>query len=173
MDGGSIVTYTIQSDILEIANYMKNAGLAFCRIIPIVLAGPFPRAYHKRIVITWKPLLWFTKGTRDVRVYDYMRDSIVIVSEPIGDRKDYHEWAQSPTEALEIISRLTFENQIVLDPMMDSNYWNRCTKGQTKICGGRKRPRELRSSKSTIGQMACKKAIENQQALTIVIGDEQ
>ena len=73
-------------------------------------------------------------------LYDYMRDSIVIVSEPISGPKNFHKWAQFPTEALQIISRLTFENQIVLDPMMGSGTTGIAPslKTQTKICGGRK-----------------------------------
>jgi DNA modification methylase len=34
--------------------------------------------------------------------------------------KNFHEWAQSPVEANHVISRLTLENQTVLDPMMGS-----------------------------------------------------
>ena len=61
------------------------------------------------------------EGNKRCPSYDYMRDSIVIVSEPISGRKNFHKsWCRVQAEALQIISRLTFENQIVLDLMMGS-----------------------------------------------------
>jgi ParB-like chromosome segregation protein Spo0J len=54
---GSIITYPRQFDIPAIIRYMEAAGLSYHWLLGINLAGPFPRAYDKHVVITWKPLL--------------------------------------------------------------------------------------------------------------------
>jgi hypothetical protein len=115
-ENGSIVTYFRQYDVPAIIRYMEGAGLSYHWMLAVKLAGPFPRAYDRHIVITWKPLLWFTKGKRNAQAYDCIRD--FIDSSSPNENKKSHEWAQSPVEAEHVISRLTFENQIVMDPMM-------------------------------------------------------
>ena len=40
----------------------------------------------------------------------------MIPSDPVV--KEYHKWQQSPVEAEYMISRLTVENQVVLDPFL-------------------------------------------------------
>jgi site-specific DNA-methyltransferase (adenine-specific) len=118
VEGGSIVTYLRQYDIPTIIRYMEKAGLTYHWSLGIKLGGPFPRAFDKCVVIKQKPLLWFTNGKRKTLAYNYIND-LIISKSPRG-RKDFHKWAQSPTEAQKIISGLTFENQTVLDPMMGS-----------------------------------------------------
>ncbi len=65
------------------------------------------------MVVTWKPLLWFVKGTK-LRTTEYIRDSV----QSSYPDKTLHNWTQSTVEAVHVISRLTIENDIVLDPMM-------------------------------------------------------
>jgi DNA modification methylase len=97
---------------------MENAGLTFQWPLAVKLAGPFARAHDKGVVIKQKPLLWYSKGKRNPSPYGYISD--IIESDMLSGGKDYHEWAQSPIEPDHVISRLTFENQIVVDPMMGS-----------------------------------------------------
>ena len=99
---------------------MEGAGLTYHWFLGIKLSGPFPRAHDKGVVIKQKPLLWFTKGKRKARISgsDYIPD--LLESSSPGEKKNFHEWAQSSPEAEQIISRLTLENQIVMDPMMGS-----------------------------------------------------
>ena len=118
VEDGSLVTYLIQSELPTIIRYMENAGLSYYWIFATKLVGPFPREHDKHIVITWKPLMWFTKGKRNTQAYDYIRD--FINSSSPNENKNFHPWAQSCTEAEQIISKLTLENQIVMDPMMGS-----------------------------------------------------
>ena len=63
-------------------------------------------------------MLWFTKGKRNTQAYDYIRD--FINSSSPNENKNLHPWAQSSAEAEQIISKLTLENQIIMDPMMGS-----------------------------------------------------
>lgn len=43
-----------------------------------------------------------------------------LIDKKIPLNKELHDWAQDPTEAEHVISKITLENQIVLDPMMGS-----------------------------------------------------
>jgi 16S rRNA G966 N2-methylase RsmD len=83
--------------------------------IAVLHAGSFAKVYPNQVTVTWKPLLWFVKGT-NLRTPDFIRDSIQSIR---GD-KTTNDMAQSPAEADHIISILTFKNDVVLDPMMGS-----------------------------------------------------
>jgi tRNA G10 N-methylase Trm11 len=74
VEGGSIVTYLRQYDIPTIFDYMKNAGLTYHWPITVILAGPFPRAFDRGVVIKHKQLGWFTKGKRESLGYGYVDD---------------------------------------------------------------------------------------------------
>jgi hypothetical protein len=116
-NGGSITTYCDGDleTIYQIIAFMKSRGLTPWREIPVIHAGPFGRVYPKHVVVTHKLLLWFVKGT-ELRTSDFIRDSVVSRTPD----KTLHDYAQSPVEAEHIISKLTFENDVVLDPLMGS-----------------------------------------------------
>jgi ParB-like chromosome segregation protein Spo0J len=151
VQNGSIVTYLRQYDIPAIIRYMEDAGLTFHWFLGIKLTGPFPRAHDKGVIIKQKPLLWFTKGKRKARTNncDYIAD--LIESSSPGERKNFHEWAQSCTEAEQIISKLTLENQIVMDPMMGSGTTgNAALKLRRKFIGVERDPKRFAVAKSNI-----------------------
>ena len=87
VQNGSIVTYLRQYDIPTIIRYMEGAGLTYHWLLGIKLAGPFPRAHDKGVVIKQKPLLWFTKRKRKARTYDYIAD--LIESSSPSERKNF------------------------------------------------------------------------------------
>jgi DNA modification methylase len=78
------------------------------------LSGPYARIFKKQVLVTWKPLLWFVKGS-EKRTPDFIEDSVV---SPIPPAKKLHDWEQSTTEAYLVISKLTFPNDVVLDCFM-------------------------------------------------------
>ena len=45
--------------------FMKEAGLAYCHIISVILDNTYARDFPRGIVYKYKPLLWFIKGTRE------------------------------------------------------------------------------------------------------------
>ena len=59
-------------------------------------------------------MLWYYKGPNREKTGELIEDLI----ESETPDKELHEWQQSTIEAEKIISRLTVENQLVLDPMM-------------------------------------------------------
>ena len=117
VENGSLITYAGNYAIPVIVQYMEAAGLEFYWLLTAKLKAPFARFHSRGIVIKQKPLLWFVKGcARNRKPIEYISDLI----ESETPDKDFHEWAQSPVEANHVISRLTLENQTVLDPMMGS-----------------------------------------------------
>ena len=95
---------------------MTEAGLTYHWIIAVKLQGSFARAWNKDISIKWKPLLWHIKGETKFDTTEFLSDLI----DSTNSDKILHDWQQSIREAEHVISRLTLENQTVLDLMMGS-----------------------------------------------------
>jgi DNA methylase/ParB/Sulfiredoxin domain len=112
---GSLITYCGTYALQEILQYMKGADLQFNWIIAVKLKGPYDKFWRANVTIKWKPLLWLVKGNK-LNVVDFIGDLI----ESSTPEKISHEWEQSIVEADHVISRLTVENQIILDPMLGS-----------------------------------------------------
>lgn len=113
IDGGSILCYAGHYMVHEIIEAMCE-HLNYWWMCAVVHGGGGRRFPGKNVFVGWKPLLWFVKGQR--RSKDMIAD--VVRSEYEG--KDDHEWQQSAVEARYYIEHLTFENEIVYDPMAGS-----------------------------------------------------
>jgi 16S rRNA G966 N2-methylase RsmD len=106
-DGGSLVTYCGQDYKCQIQQFMKSSGLTPIWELGIIYnIGPYARIFKKQVLVTWKPLLWFVKGT-EKRTSEYIEDSVVSTIPP---SKELHDWEQSITAANHVISKLTFPN---------------------------------------------------------------
>jgi 16S rRNA G966 N2-methylase RsmD len=114
-DGGSLVTYVGNYAIPQVIHMMESAGLKYWWTIAVILEGSFARHYPRKISIKWKPLLWLVKSDKP-NIIDHISDAIN------SNRPDkiMHDYEQSTIEAEHVISRLTVENQTVLDPLMGS-----------------------------------------------------
>ena len=91
-----------------------DAGLIENCTLHIKLQSKFARDYEKGIVRKQKPMLWYYKGPQRENTIELIEDLI----ESETPDKILHKWQQSLIEAEKIISRVTVENQVVLDPMM-------------------------------------------------------
>jgi hypothetical protein len=92
---------------------MESNGLTHWWEIALIQTGSSARMFTKNVIVTWKPLLWFVKGAK-LRTSEFIKDSV----ESQYPDKTLHNWTQSIVEAKHIISKLTYENDVVLDPMM-------------------------------------------------------
>lgn len=110
-EGGSLICYAGHYAIGTIINMMEEEGLSFHWPIAVIHSGPSASVFGRKILVGYKPMLWFVKGKYDG---EFVRD--VIQSEFQG--KELHEWAQSTTESDYYIKYLTIENEIVYDPFM-------------------------------------------------------
>ncbi|MFZ0221932.1 MAG: DNA methyltransferase, partial [Candidatus Nitrosopolaris sp.] len=97
----------------EVIQIMKSRGLVPWWEIPIFHNGSSARMFTKKVIVTWKPLLWFAKGT-EPKIFEFIEDSV----DSQRPNKTLHRWTQSIDEAMHVISKLTRENETVLDPMM-------------------------------------------------------
>jgi ParB-like chromosome segregation protein Spo0J len=131
-EGGSLVLFAGQYDLLLKGNIIEKSGLKFRWQICVKHTGHQSkmRAFGTLINIAWKPLIWFVKGNGGrTNTPGWMVDWV----ESSPPKKDKHEWEQSTVEAEHVIKGLTVENQIVLDPFMGSG-----TTGEAAIKLGRK-----------------------------------
>ena len=116
--GGAFVVYANQLYLPQLISDILDTGLTWWWAIAIkyVHRGTKP-VYGRNIFYRWKPLLYFIKGVKQAEGVQFMSD---LIDKKIPLNKELHDWAQDPTEAEHVISKITLENQIVLDPMMGS-----------------------------------------------------
>jgi len=110
-EGGSLICYVGHYAIGKIINMMEAHGLRFHWPIAVIHSGPSASVFGRKILVGYKPMLWFTKGKYEG---EFVRDTIK--SEFQG--KELHDWAQSTVEADYYIKYLTIENEIVYDPFL-------------------------------------------------------
>ena len=110
-DGGSLVCYVGHHQVGKVINMMEKQGLDFHWPLVVLHSGPSASVFGLKVLVAYKPLLWFTKGKYQG---EFVKD--VVKSEFQG--KELHEWAQSTAESDYYIKYMTQENEIVYDPFM-------------------------------------------------------
>ena len=117
--GGNLVVYSGHHFIIDAGHLIKESSdhrLKFVHQHIILHSGQREVLFAYNIGVRYKPLLWFVKDVQSPNdsFVSYTED--VIPSDPVA--KEYHKWQQSPVEADYMISNLTVENQVVLDPFL-------------------------------------------------------
>jgi ParB-like chromosome segregation protein Spo0J len=110
IDGGSLITYCGQYVLPEVMAALSGK-LRFFWMLCCEHTGQSSRMKEYGIVVKWKPMLWYVKGT-------FRRDREAIVDDLVISRKekDVHDWQQSEIEASYYIKSLTKDKEIVFDP---------------------------------------------------------
>ena len=124
-EGGSLICYAGHYAIGKIINMMEAQGLRFHWPIAVIHSGPSASVFGRKILVGYKPMLWFTKGKYEG---EFVKDCIK--SEFQG--KEIHEWAQSTVESDYYIKYLTIENEIVYDPFLGSGTFGVSAKRQNR-----------------------------------------
>lgn len=146
--GGSLIAYTGQYTLPEVLDELRNAGLKYYWTLCIHHPGNKSRAHQRDIFIDWKPLLWFVKGDKPNVVNEAFSDYM----ESKRDKENY-EWQQDVDNAEYIISKLTVENQLVLDPMLGVGTTGiAARKLNRQFIGIEKDPDRLQIAKAKINQ---------------------
>jgi hypothetical protein len=107
----------VTRDLPQVFDYLEHSNLKYIHQIIVQHSGQREILFAYNIGVKYKPLLWFVKGANSPYSSgstSYTED--VIPSEPVG--KEFHKWEQSTVEAEYMISKLTVENQTVLDPFL-------------------------------------------------------
>ena len=92
---------------------MKSRGLTPWWEIAKIQNKSQSKIFVKKVIVKWKPLLWFVKGTKP-KILGYIED---IVESQHPD-KTIDRDIQSTAEPEHVISKLTVQGDVVLDPLM-------------------------------------------------------
>jgi len=111
--GGSLLCYCGQFLVPDIYAAIGKT-LRPWWIAAVQHGGQKARMTEYGVVVCWKPLLWFVKGTR-VDKHTFVDDLTIGTRE-----KDGHEWQQAESEAAYWIERLTKPGELVWDPFCGS-----------------------------------------------------
>ncbi|MDO8630622.1 MAG: DNA methyltransferase, partial [Phycisphaerales bacterium] len=107
--GGSLICYLGQYQIGEVIKLVEP-HLRLWWTLCCLHTGTSARMTEYGVIVKWKPMLWFVKGTRgdkETFVEDLVESS---------QEKSHHDWQQSLVEAEYYISKLTKKNELVFDP---------------------------------------------------------
>jgi hypothetical protein len=106
--GGSFITYSGQSHLPEvIQGCLKH--LRYWWIAAGLDPGSKQQMPNHGVIVRWKPLLWFVKGTRG-NAQTFVHDVVD------GSReKDHHKWQQAESVASHFIEKLTSPHGLVVD----------------------------------------------------------
>jgi site-specific DNA-methyltransferase (adenine-specific) len=108
--GGSLLTLAPHQWLPTILERMTQ-HLRYHWLLAYVQLGQTARIWDSRVIVGWKPVLWFTKGTY---VGDFVYDVVA------SDRRDkeHHEWGQSESGTAALVERFTVPGQLVFDPFV-------------------------------------------------------
>ena len=145
-DGGSLVISSGQNLKYEVIQLMKSRGLTPWWEIAIIQHKSHSKISVKKVIVKWKPLLWFVKGP-EPKISDYIED---IVESQHPD-KTIDRDIESTTEPEHVISKLTIQGDVVLDPLMGTGTTGiAAVKLKRRFIGIEKNPDKLLTAKSRI-----------------------
>jgi hypothetical protein len=113
--GGSLVTYAGAYLLPDIFHQLLKGGyLNYQWMFVLLHTGHQAHMFTRGVSVGYKPLIWLTKGKLDPTGLE-----IKDVVESTPPDKSLHDWAQSETEALYYIEKLS-AGGVVLDPFCGS-----------------------------------------------------
>lgn len=125
---GSLVVMCGQSYLPEVIGQLCTSMKYHWTMAYMTPGGQSPQLFTKKVNTFWKPLLWFTKGEYKG---DWMGD---VLKSPVNDNdKRFHEWGQSYGGMVDIVTRFTDPDQVILDPFLGGG-----TTGLAAVTNGRR-----------------------------------
>ena len=111
--GGSLLAYCGHYALPEIADLMRPHLRWHWLLGCYHEEGNRARLPGIGVFVTWKPILWLTKGPAKQRD-DLMADMVV----RHAPDKSAHEWSQSLVDAEYYIDHLSVPGELIIDPMV-------------------------------------------------------
>jgi transcriptional regulator with XRE-family HTH domain len=116
--GGSLICYTGHYALIELLPTLAN-HLRYHWLIALTHSHGNRTFPGKFVHVGWKPLAWFTKGTRATK--NIVRDCIT--GGAMGgynptNKAVYHDWAQGEREAAYYVENLARRKGLVVDPFV-------------------------------------------------------
>lgn len=109
--GGSMFVMTGQSYLPDVYRLLVDP-LDYHWTIAYLTPGAYLNVWGRRVATGWKPVVWLTKGKRDVG--DFPLD---VVRSDAPD-KEHHEWGQSESGMTTLVERFTQPGDLILDPFL-------------------------------------------------------
>jgi site-specific DNA-methyltransferase (adenine-specific) len=109
-EGGSLLAMAGHYHLPAVLNLM-TLHLNFHWLNQYTTPGVNARIWHRKVMVGWKPVVWFVKGKYTGKwVFDGARSGKV--------EKEYHEWGQSTRGMIDLIRRFVADGEtpLVLDP---------------------------------------------------------
>jgi len=112
-EGGSLICMSGQSYLPEVINRLSENLNYHWMLSYLTPGGQATQIWPKKINTFWKPLLWFVKGKYDG---DWNGD---VCKSPVNNNdKNFHHWGQSINGMIDIIDKLTYPKDIIVDPFV-------------------------------------------------------
>jgi hypothetical protein len=106
--GGSLLTMAGLAYLPDILEAMTR-HLTYHWMLAYDMPGPRNQVWARKVISSWKPVLWFTNGK-------YEGDWIVDSCLSAGADKKHHRWGQSESGIEGLVERFTYPGQTILDP---------------------------------------------------------
>lgn len=143
-DGGSLMCYAAQDSLDSVISAMKAEGLQFHWMIPVIYSNPVLSLLDKKITMSCKPILWFTKGEYAGK---FVND--VIKSEFRGIESD--DYVPGSVESDQFIKQITLQNDIVYDPFMGRGiFGHSANRLNRKFIGAETNPKYFQTAQKLI-----------------------
>ncbi len=111
--GGGLLAMVGQSYLPEIFQLMSVEGLKYnwtlCYLTP---GGQSPQLWQRKVNTFWKPVLWFSKGDNQRWIGDVVKSNVN------DNDKAFHFWGQSVSGMADLLQKVSFMGETVLDPFM-------------------------------------------------------
>jgi len=108
VDGGNLIAQTGQHYLPQVLAAM-DGQLDYVWVIAKHIWGRNAQMFSKRIIVAWKPFVWFSKGKRNGDwIFDWIRSGNM--------DKTVHKWGDPPEMIVGLVERLTDEQGVVFDP---------------------------------------------------------
>lgn len=112
-DGGSLICMSGQSYLPEVINRLSEHLKYHWSLAYLTPGGQATQIWPRKINTFWKPLLWFVKGEYSG---DWAGD---VCKSPVNNNdKRFHFWGQSVNGMIDIIEKLTYPKDLIVDPFV-------------------------------------------------------
>jgi site-specific DNA-methyltransferase (adenine-specific) len=112
-DGGSLICMSGQTYLPEVISRLSENLSYHWMISYLTPGGQATQIWPRKINTFWKPLLWFTKGE-----YKGEWNGDVCKSPVNNNDKRFHFWGQSVNGMIDIIDKLTYPKDLIVDPFV-------------------------------------------------------
>ena len=111
-EGGSLLCYVGHVQLPD-ALTMLSEHLRYWWTCARIHSGAQPKIRELGIMVGWRPILWFVKGTRHDTT-DFITDTLF----PLTAEKELHDWQQPVADADYFIRKLCPDDGLVCDPFL-------------------------------------------------------